>query len=97
MILELHRWLATRAALKNECAGQPFSVKRVASPPLVPVVRETAVRTGSPYWYLDGTTAKRALFGNRSLHTSRLEDGNFYETREDARLKRNPIKLECAK
>ncbi len=52
--VQLHSWLATRTALKNECAGQALSVKRVSSPSLVPAERETAaaVRTGQFYWYL---------------------------------------------
>jgi hypothetical protein len=91
--VQLHSWLATRTALKNECAGQALALKRVTSPPLVPAERETAaaVRTGEAYWYYDGDTIKSAMFGNRSLHTSRLADGNFYLTREDAKLKRNAI------
>ena len=91
--VQLHSWLATRNALKNECAGQALSVKRVPSPSLVPAKHETAaiVTTGHAYWYHDGNTIKRALFGNRSLHTSRLADGNFYLTSEDAKLKRNAV------
>jgi hypothetical protein len=89
--VQLHSWLATRAALKNECKGQVHPVKHVSSPSLVPAERETvaAVRTGQAYWYHDGKTIKRELFGNRSLHTSRFDEGNFYPTREDAKLKRN--------
>jgi len=91
--VQLHGWLATRTALKNECAGQALSLKRVSSPPLVPAERETAaaVRTGEAYWYYDGNTIKSAMFGSRSLHASRLADGNFYLTREDAKLKRNAV------
>jgi hypothetical protein len=91
--VQLHSWLATRTALKNECAGQAGSAKRVPSPPLVPAQRETAavVTPGFGYWYHDGNTIKRALFGNRTLHTSRWEGGNFYRTREDAQLKRNAV------
>jgi hypothetical protein len=91
--VQLHRWLATRAALKNECAGQALSAKRV--PSLTTAERETeaVVRTGLAYWYHDGTTIKSAVFGNRSLHTSRLADGNFYRTREDAQLRRNAIQV----
>ena len=91
--VQLHSWLATRAALKNECAGQALSLRRVSSPPLVPAKCDTAaaVRTGQAYWYYDGDTIKSAMFGNRSLHTSRLADGNFYLTREDATLKRNAV------
>ena len=91
--VQLHRWLATRTALKNECAGQALSVKRLSSPPLVPAERETvaAVRTGQAYWYYDGDTIKGAVFGNRSLHTSRLADGNFYLTREDAKLRLSAV------
>ena len=78
--VQLHSWLATRAALKNECAGQALSLKRVSSPPLVPAERETAaaVRTGQAYWYYDGDTIKSQVFGNRSLHASRIADSNFY-------------------
>ena len=39
--VQLHRWLATRAALKNECTRQALSTKRVSSPSLVPAERET--------------------------------------------------------
>jgi hypothetical protein len=93
--VQLHRWLATRNALKNECAGQALSLKRVSSPPLVPAERETvaAVRTGQAYWYYDGDTIKGAMFGSRLLHASRLADGNFYLTREDAKLKRNAVQV----
>jgi hypothetical protein len=93
--VQLHRWLATRAALKNECAGQALSVKRVASPSLVPTEREMAVgiRTGQVYWYHDGETIKGAMYGNRSPHISRLADGNFYLTREDAQLKQNAMQV----
>lgn len=93
--VQLHRWLATRAALKNECAGQALSLKRVSSPPLVPAERETvvAVRTGQAYWYYDGDTIKGAMFGSRSLHASRLAEGNFYLTRGDAKLKRNAVQV----
>lgn len=88
--VQLHSWLATRTALKNECAGQALSVKRVSSPPLVPAERETAaLTTGLVYWYYDGDTIKGAMYGNKSLHTSRLAEGNLYLTREDAKLKRN--------
>ena len=91
--VQLHCWLATRTALKNECAGQTLSAKRVPSPSLVPAERETeaAVMTGDKYWYHDGTTIKGAMFGNRLPHTSRLAEGNFYRTQEDARLKRNVV------
>ena len=91
--VQLHNWLATRTALKNECAGQALPVKRVSSPSLVPADRETAaaVRTGQFYWFYDGDTIKSEMFGNRPLHTSRLADGNFYRTREDARLKQNAM------
>ena len=97
--VQLHSWLATRAALKNECAGQALSLKRVSSPPLVPAERETvaAVRTGQAYWYYDGDTIKGAVFGNRLLHTSRLADGNFYLTREDARIKRSAVPVACSR
>ena len=93
--MQLHPWLATRAALKNECAGQALSAKRVPSPSLVPAERETEalVTTGFVYWYHDGITIKSAMFGNRLLHTSRLAEGNFYQTREDAQLKRNAIRV----
>ena len=91
--VQLHSWLATRTALKNECAGQAGSAKRVPSPPLVPAELETAavVTPGFGYWYHDGNTIKKAQFGNRSLHTSRRAAGNFYRTREDAQFKRNAI------
>ena len=91
--VQLHRWLATRAALKNECTRQALPARRVPSPSIVPAERETAaaVTPGFGYWYHDGNKIKRALFGNRSLHTSRWADGNFYRTREDAQLKRNAI------
>ena len=91
--VQLHSWLATRTALKNECAGQALSLKRVPSPPLVPAEGETvaAVRTGQAYWYNDGDTIKSAMFGSRSLHASRLVEGNFFLTREDARLRRNAV------
>ena len=93
--VQLHSWLATRAALKNECAGQALSLKRVSAPPLVPAEHETvaAVRAGEAYWYYDGDTIKSEMYGNRPLHTSRLADGNFYLTREDAKLKRNAVQV----
>jgi hypothetical protein len=94
--VQLHSWLATRAALKNECAGQALSLKRVSSPPLAPAERDTAapVRTGQAYWYYDGDTIKGAMFGNSPLHEARLANGNFYLTREDAKLKRNAVPVE---
>ena len=92
--VQLHCWLATRTALKNECAGQKLSTIRIASPSIVPAecATEAVVTTGFAYWYHDGATIKSAMFGNRPLHTSRLADGNFYRTREDAQLKRNACK-----
>ena len=94
--VQLHRWLAARTALKNECAGQALSAKRVPSPALAPSEQDaetTAVTTGSAYWYLDGSMIKGAVFGKRkrALHTSRLADGNFYLSREDAQLSRNAL------
>ena len=91
--VQLHRWLATRAALKNECKGQALSAKRVSSPSLVPAERETetVLTKGLVYWYYDGDTIKGAVYGNKSLHTSRRAAGNFYRTREDAQLKRNAV------
>ena len=93
--VQLHRWLATRAALKNECAGQAILAKRVRSPSLVPAERETeaVVTTGFAYWYHDGPAIKSALYGNRLPHLSRWAEGNFYRTREDAQLKRNAIQF----
>lgn len=87
----LHRWLATRAALKNECIGQARSAKHVPSPSIVPEPPEPAsiVPASSRYWYHDANTVKAAMFGNRPPHTSRFAEGNFYPTREDAKLKRN--------
>ena len=63
--VQLHHWLATRAALKNKCAGQALSAKHVPSPSLVPAEQETAVAviTGFPYWYRDGTTIKSEKYG----------------------------------
>jgi hypothetical protein len=91
--VQLHCWLATRAALKNECVSQPLSAKRVPSPSIVPAEREAAagVTRGDKYWYHEGPTIKGAMFGNRLPHTSRLAKGNFYRTLEDARLKRNAV------
>jgi hypothetical protein len=89
--VKLHSWLATRAALKNECAGQALSLERVSSPPLVPAQTMAAVRTGQAYWYYDGDKIKGAMFGNKPLHESRLANGNFYLTREDAKLKLNAV------
>ena len=91
--VQLHLWLATRAALKNECVRQPLPEKRIASPSLVPAELETGavVTNGFAYWYRDGTTIKGAMYGDRPLHTSRWTAGNFYRTKEDARLKRNAI------
>ena len=93
--VQLHCWLATRNALKNECTGQALPAKRMSSPSIVPAECTTtaAVTTGDPYWYHDGNSIKGALFGNRSPHTSRLADGNFYWTREDAKLKRNAVQV----
>jgi hypothetical protein len=89
--VQLHRWLATRAALKNKSIGQARSAKYVPSPSLVPEVRETeaAVPRGSSYWFYDGPKIKSEKFANRSLHTSRFDEGNFYPTHEDAKHKRN--------
>ena len=91
--VQLHCWLATRTALKHECAGQKVSAKRIPSPSVVPAERHTeaAVTTGDTYWYYDETGVKGAMFANRPPHTSRLAEGNFYPTREDAKLKRNAI------
>jgi hypothetical protein len=93
--VQLHRWLATRAALKNESTRQSLPAKRVNSPSLVPAERETKapVAAGFVYWYHDGTTIKCEKFGNRPLHTSRLAEGNFYRTREDAQLNRNALQV----
>lgn len=92
--VRLHCWLATRNALKNECAGQALTAKHVPSPSLVPAKNAPeAVVTGAPYWYHDGNTTKRALFGNRPPHTTRLADGNFYRTSEDAKHKRNAVQV----
>ena len=91
--VQLHCWLATRAALKNKCAGQALSAKRVPSPSLVPAEPETevVVTRGLSYWFRDGTAVKSEMYGNRPLHRSRLAAGNFYRTQEDARNKRNAV------
>ena len=91
--VQLHSWLATRAALKNECNGQALAAKRVSSPSLVPAERETeaVLTTGLVYWYYDGDTIKGAVYGKKSLHTSRRAAGNVYRTREDAQHKRNAV------
>ena len=91
--VQLHHWLATRTALKNECVGQPLIAKCIDSPSLVPAEREITalVMTGFHYWYHDGLTIKREIYGNRALHRLRLTAGNFYRTKEDARLKRNAV------
>jgi Domain of unknown function (DUF5659) len=92
--VQLHCWLATRTALKNECSGQKISAGRIASPSIVPAecATKAVVSAGFPYWYYDGATIKGAMFGSNALHTLRLEDGNFYRTREDAQFKRNAMK-----
>jgi hypothetical protein len=94
--VHLHSWLATRVALKNECAGQALSLKRVSSPPLAPAGRNTAasVRRGQAYWYNEGDTTKSEKFGNKPLHKLRMADNNFYLTREDAKLRRNAVRVE---
>jgi hypothetical protein len=93
--VQLHHWLATRAALKNKCAGQALSAKYVPSPSCVPAQIETevAITTGLAYWYRDGVTIKSEKYGNKPLHRSRLTAGNFYRSHEDARLKRNAIQV----
>jgi hypothetical protein len=91
--VQLHCWLATRTALKNECAGQKLFAKRVASPSLAPAEPDLAVKTGEKYWYYDGPAIKGAMFGNRLPHTSRLAGGNVYRSPEDAQLKRNAIQV----
>ena len=93
MTIQLHSWLATRAALKNECKGQALAAKHVSSPSLVPAEGETeaVLTTGLVYWYYDGDKIKGAVYGNKSLHTSRRKAGNVYRTREDAQHKRNAV------
>jgi hypothetical protein len=91
--VQLHCWLATRTALKNECSGQKLSATRVPSPSVVPAERgtEAGVTAGDKYWYHDGTAAKCETFGNRSLHASRLAEGNVYPTKADALHRRNAM------
>jgi len=91
--VQLHGWLATRTALKNECAAQTNLAKRVSSPSLAPAKCETeaAITTGDKYWYHDGPTIRGAQFGSRAPHTSRLAEGNIYRTEADAKNKRNAI------
>ena len=93
--VQLHRWLATRTAIKKEVAGQAIPVKQVIAPSIVPSasVQVAEVRPGLIYWYQEGAGVKAAMFGNRAMHTDRLTEGNFYRTREDALCKRNPIQL----
>jgi hypothetical protein len=89
--VQLHLWLATRAALKNECTRQALPEKRVSSPPLAPADHETqtVIPSGFRYWFYDGATIKCEAFGNGSLHKARFKEGNFYPTREDADARRN--------
>ena len=93
--VQLHRWMATRTAIKNEVARQAIAVKQVTAPSIVPSapVQVSEVRTGLAYWYWEGAGVKGAMFGNRAMHTDRLTEGNFYRTREDALLKKNPIQV----
>ena len=94
--VQLHRWLATRAAIKHEVAGQPVIVKQVAAPSIVPTQQGAQlieVRPGLTYWYWEGAGVKAAMFGNRTMHTDRPSERNFYRTREDALLKRNAIQV----
>ena len=93
--VQLHQWLATRTALKNECAGQAIVRKSVVAPSIVPAIEseEINVRAGTPYWFREGAVVRRVLFGNRAPHTERLSKGNFYRSREDAQLKRNAIQV----
>jgi hypothetical protein len=87
--VQLHQWLATRAALKNECAGQALrQIKQLSSPSIIPAASPTI---GVAYWFRDGAAVKSEPFGNRPLHRMRLAEGNFYLTREDAQLRRNPV------
>ena len=86
--------MATRTAIKHEVAGQPVIVKQVVAPSIVPTQQGThltEVRPGFGYWYREGAGVKAAFFGNRTMHTNRLPEGNFYRTREDALLKRNAM------
>src|SRR4051812_42088316 len=66
----LHRWLATRAALKNKCTGKALWEKHVPSPSTVPepLGPESIVPASSRYWYHDENTVKAAMFGNRPPH-----------------------------
>ena len=93
--VSLHGWLATRTALKNECAGQAILRKSVVAPSIVPGVEneEINVRKGAPYWYREGVVVRQALFGNRAPHVDRLAEGNFYRSIEDAQIKRNAIQV----
>ena len=94
--VQLHRWMATRTAIKHQLAGQPVVVRQVVAPPIVPTqqgTQLTELRPGQAYWYREGTGVKAAMFGNRPLHTDRLAEGNFYRTREDAQQKRHPVQV----
>lgn len=83
----LSRWLAVRQALKHEVSRQSFGVS--VRPDKDAELPE--VRVGTPYWYREGADVMHALFGNSQAHMQRLAEGNFYATREDASLKRNPV------
>ena len=93
--VSLHGWLATRTALKNECAGQAILRKSVVAPSIVPSIEsvEIDVRKGTPYWYIEGEVVRHSVFSTRAPHTERLAKGNFYRSREDAQLKRNAIQV----
>jgi len=94
--VQLHLWLATRTGLKHSAAGQRSTVKKIASPSLVPAQPEVSMEMwrGFPYWYWEGDSVKCNKFSDRPLHTDRFHEKNAYRSREDAFSRRNVLATE---
>ena len=88
----LHRWLASRTALKHEVWGQAIVVERAKVASTDASHDPFMIRAGTPYWYRDGAKVEHTLFGHSDTHASRLAEGNFYRTKDDAMFARNPIR-----
>jgi len=88
--VSLSKYLTARQAIKNETSRQAFAAlnaSRIEDRP-----GQSFLTQGTPYWYRVGPDVMHALYGNSDAHNRRLAEGNVYRTREDAELKRNPLR-----
>ncbi len=84
--VSLNKWMVIRQAIKNEQKSK-FMLKQPMGRRMAGLTVDMRHPTGMMYWFINGNqVVQEARYGKAVSNNKRIDDGNFYLTKDEAEL-----------